>query len=94
MTTTPLKLPAELKQRAIAAAQELGMTPHAFMVEAIRQAAALAEQRTQFISEANASRDDMLESGQGYDADEVHAYLRKRIGDPAVPRPKTKPWRS
>ena len=39
MATTSLKLPDELKERAAKAAQELGISPHAFMVDAIRHAA-------------------------------------------------------
>jgi uncharacterized protein (DUF1778 family) len=43
MSTTSLKLPEDVKQLAAAAAKEQGVTPHAFMVEAIRAAAAHAE---------------------------------------------------
>ena len=39
MTTTSLKLPDELKQRAVAAAERIGVSPHAFMIHAIEQAA-------------------------------------------------------
>ncbi len=49
MSTTTLKLPDELKRKAVAAAQDSGVTPHAFMVEAIRQATEAAEQRKQFV---------------------------------------------
>jgi len=41
MSTTSLKLSDELKQRAVAAAEQKGVSPHAFMVQAIEQAAAL-----------------------------------------------------
>jgi predicted transcriptional regulator len=89
-----LKLPDELKQRAAAAAQKLGVTPHAFMVEAIRQAATAAEIRALFVAEAEAARKAMLKSGTGYDADEVHAYLRQRVAGTKSARPKAKAWRS
>jgi uncharacterized protein (DUF1778 family) len=39
MSTTSLKLPDELKQRAIVAARRQGVTLHAFMLNAIAQAA-------------------------------------------------------
>ncbi len=94
MSTTSLKLPEELKQRAVAAAQKQGVTPHAFMVEAIRQAATAAEVRAQFVADADAARKAMLKSGTGYDADEVHAYLRQRIDGNKSGRPKAKNWRS
>ncbi|MBV6325176.1 CopG family ribbon-helix-helix protein [Duganella violaceipulchra] len=56
MSTTTLKLPDELKQKAVAAAQDLGVTPHAFMVDAIRQATEAAEQRKQFVEETRSTR--------------------------------------
>jgi predicted transcriptional regulator len=93
MSTTSLKLPDDLKERAVAAARSQGLTTHAFMVEAIRQAATASEQRSRFIAEAEAARKAMLKSGKGYDASEVHAYLRDRIAGKAKNRPKAKLWR-
>lgn len=94
MTTTSLKLPEDLKLKAIAAAQEVGVTPHAFMVEAIRQAVASSEKRARFIEDANAARTKMLETGMGYDAKEVHAYLRERLVNSEAPAPEMKLWRT
>jgi predicted transcriptional regulator len=93
MTTTSLKLTEELKQRAVAAAQRQGLTPHAFMVAAIEQATSAAEHRAAFIAEAERAHREMVESGLGYDADEVHSYLRDRVSGKRSPRPKAKPWR-
>ncbi|GAB3432728.1 ribbon-helix-helix domain-containing protein [Massilia solisilvae] len=93
MSTTTLKLPDEVKQRAVKAAQELGISPHAFMVDAIRQATDAVEQRSQFVAHALAARDEMRQSGRGHDADEVRTYLRTRISDKQTPRPDTKTWR-
>lgn len=93
MSTTSLKLPEELKQKAAAAARELGITPHAFMVEAIRQAAAASEQRAQFVADAAEARAQMLKTGLGHDPAEVRGYLRQRIAKQDTPRPPAKPWR-
>lgn len=93
MSTTSLKLSDELKQRAASAAQELGISPHAFMVDAIRQAADAVEQRAQFVAQAAAARAEMLQNGLGHDADEVRTYLRQRIRDKHIPQPDAKPWR-
>jgi hypothetical protein len=93
MTTTSLKLPEEVKQLAVAAAQQHGVTPHAFMVEAIRAAAIAAERRAVFVADAQAARAEALESGKAFDADDVHAYLRARAQGQAVPRPKARTWR-
>ena len=92
MSTTSLKLPDELKQRAVAAAQKQGVSPHAFMVQAIEQAAMSAERRASFVAEAQAARAQMLGSGKGYDADEVHAYLKARIAGKKSGKPRAKSW--
>ena len=92
MSTTSLKLSEELKQRAVAAAEQKGVSPHAFMVQAIEQAATAAEKRAGFVGEAQAAREQMLSSGVGYDASEVHAYLKARVAGNAVERPKARSW--
>jgi predicted transcriptional regulator len=103
MSTTSLKLPDDIKQKATTAAVDLGITPHAFMVEDIRKAALAAEKQATFISDAQAARAAALESGLGYAAHEVHQHLRDRINEKkaAVNKKKTivhskltaKPWR-
>ncbi|WP_137174749.1 CopG family ribbon-helix-helix protein [Massilia sp. HP4] len=93
MSTTSLKLPDELKKRAANAAQELGISPHAFMVDAIRQASHAVEQRATFVAQARQARTEMLENGEGHPAEEVRTYLRQRLQDGQVGRPAKKPWR-
>jgi hypothetical protein len=93
-TTTSLKLPEEVKQLAAAAAKQQGVTPHAFMVDAIRAAAINAERRAQFMADAVASRKEALKSGKGYAAGEVHAYLRARAQGKSAQKPKVKTWRA
>lgn len=93
MSTTSLKLPDELKQRALNAAQELGISPHAFMVDAIRQAARAVEQRAAFVTQAREARAEMLEHGDGHASEDVRAYLRQRLQNGQTERPTKKPWR-
>lgn len=93
MSTTSLKLPDELKQRAVNAAQELGISPHAFMVDAIRQAAHAVEQRATFVAQARQARTEMLQNGEGHAAEDVRTYLRRRLADGQIGRPPNKPWR-
>lgn len=93
MSTTSLKLPEDLKQLAVAAAKYQGVTPHAFMVDAIRAAAVAAEKRAVFVSDAVASRTEIRKSGKGYSAAEVHAYVQARARGRVVPKPKAKSWR-
>ena len=94
MSTTSLKLLDELKQRATAAAEKKGVSPHAFMVHAIEQAATAAERRASFVSEAQAAREEMLTTGKGYDAGEVHSYLKSRISGKNPVKPKARSWQS
>ena len=92
MPTTSLKLPDDLKQRAAHAAQQLGMSPHAFMVSAIEQAATSAEQRARFVADARQARDEMIATGKGFDADDVHAYLKSKASGKKIAKPKAKSW--
>ena len=94
MSTTSLKLPEEVKERAVAAAKRQGVSPHAFMVGAIRSATSAAEKRAQFVAEALAAQKKLKQSGLGYRASEVHAYFKRRIRGQAAARPKAKAWRS
>jgi predicted transcriptional regulator len=94
MSTTSLKLSDELKQRAIVAAEQQGISPHAFMVSAIEQAAKAAEARQSFVNRALAARGEMLRSGDGYDGDEVHAYIRARLAGGNPERPSLQKWRA
>jgi predicted transcriptional regulator len=92
MTTTSLKLPADLKKRAATAAHDLGVSPHAFMVAAIEQAAKATEQRVRFIAEAKAVREEMLETGKGFDAADVHAFLKAKVSKKKAAKPKISAW--
>ena len=78
----------------MSAAQKLGISPHAFMVSAIDQATTIAEQRAEFVAAARSARDALIETGKGYLADEVHAYLKARAAGKKASPPKAKPWRS
>lgn len=94
MSTTSLKLPDDLKEKTIAAAKYQGMTPHAFMVEAIRMAATVAERRAQWVEDAKAARTGMLSTGLGFDVDDVHAHLRQRVQGKVSTALKAKPWQN
>lgn len=94
MTTTSLKIPEELKRRAVDAARQQGLSPHAFMVNAIEQTVLASEQRASFIAEALAAEQEMLESGLGYAADDVHRYIKARIAGENPELPEARSWRS
>ncbi|MDE2257077.1 MAG: CopG family transcriptional regulator [Xanthomonadaceae bacterium] len=93
MTTTSLKLPDDLKTRAAAAARIRGVTPHAFMIEAIRVVAAATEQRASFIADAMAADAQMRKTGKGYAADAVHKYIKDKVAGVPARKPKAMSWR-
>ncbi len=93
MATVSLKLSDELQARAEMAAAQRGISTHAFIVGAIRQAVDGVEWQMQFAARARDARAAMLPSGLEMDADEVRAYLRARLADPVFIRPGAKPWR-
>jgi hypothetical protein len=79
VSTTSLKLPEDIKLQAMSAAKDLGITPHAFMVEAIKQAGINAELRRSFIEDSNNARNEVLKEGKVYDSDKVFKHLKARI---------------
>ena len=63
------------------------------MVSAIEQAAHATEQRLQFIAEAKAAREEMIDTGNGLDADEVHAFLNAKVSGSEFAKPSARSWR-
>lgn len=66
----------------------------AVLVEAIRTAATTADKRARFVSDALAAKAEMLESGKGLNATDVHAYLRTRAQGKSASKPKARAWRA
>ncbi|QWE19563.1 hypothetical protein [Polynucleobacter corsicus] len=79
VSTTSLKLTEEIKLQAANAAREMGMTPHAFMVEAIKQASINAEIRRNFIQQASIAREGVMKNGKVYESDKVFEAMKARI---------------
>lgn len=94
MVTTSLKLPADLKERVQRAAQARGMSPHAFLLESVRLSTAAAEQRADFIAQAQTARRHAIDNDEVYDAREVHAHARARARGQQTPAPKARKWRA
>ena len=93
MATTSIKIPPTLKKRVAAAAAGLGLTSHAFMVQAIEDSAQAAELRRKFVSVADMARTRLIETGKGHDGDAVHAYIRNRVQGRRSTRPRAISWR-
>lgn len=88
-TTTTLKLPEPLKARIAPLAEAVGKSPHAWMIEALEERVAQSEAYAAFMAEALEADRQMTETGEGYDADDVHAYLNAVVAGktPEFPKP-------
>jgi predicted transcriptional regulator len=93
MSTTSLKLPDDLKAKATTLAMARHQSTHAYLVEAIRRATDQDERRQQFIEDSILARQQAMVSGEGYSANQVHEYIRKKAGGANASRPKPQPWR-
>ena len=90
MATTSLKLPDALKKRINTLAELAGKSPHAFMVDVIAEQTERIEEDRAFMARAIASKKHFDETGIGYPAEEVHAYIREMLkgNKPAKLTPK------
>jgi hypothetical protein len=74
--------------------KRLSISRRAAMVRGTGQTAPAVESQAEFIETAKAAHREMMASGLGFDADEVHAYIAARIAGECPSRPKGKIWRS
>lgn len=93
MPATSLKLSEELKQRVAALVAGRDKSAHAFMVEAIEQAAQREELRRRFGVEAAEAEQETEATGKAYDAAEVFDHLEARARGESTRRPRPKTWR-
>jgi predicted transcriptional regulator len=93
LVATSLKLPKALKSRITRLAKRAGESPHALMLRLLEKQVQSAERFEQFVADARQADRRMQESGQGYDAADVHGYLTAKIAGRKATRPKPAQWR-
>ena len=93
LTATSLKLPKRLKSRLDRLARRAGESPHAFMLRALESQVEAAERYQSFLEDGMRADQAMQQSGLGYEAAEVHAYLAARVRGRKARRPKAVRWR-
>jgi predicted transcriptional regulator len=88
-----LRVPENVKRRIAKLAEERDTTPHAFMLEAIRDRLDAEEARVAFHAEAKRRLARMRKSGVGVPAEEVFDYLLSRASGekPQRPKPRKQP---
>lgn len=90
MSTTTIRLPDDLKARVARAAEAAGTTSHGFILEAIAEKAALAEQQAEFHALADQRYAQFLESGESVPWEDARAYLKQRLAGAAGKRPSSR----
>jgi predicted transcriptional regulator len=93
MSTTTLRLPAELRDRIARLTEESGTTVHSFMLGAIAERVAREESRREFVNEGNDRLANMLANGLGIDWADMRDYLGERAPGDNPPFPQARRWR-
>jgi predicted transcriptional regulator len=88
----PLRLPQRLKSRVERVAKRSKESSHAFMVRAIEEQVLVEELHQQFLADAVRADEAMQESGTGYAARDVHAYLEARAAGQRWRQPRLVRW--
>ena len=87
MSTTTIRLPADLKARVVAAAKRAGTSTHGFILEAIAEKTAQEGQRADFDTVAEERYARIASSGKTVPWQEMRGYLEDRLADKKVKRP-------
>lgn len=90
MSTTTIRLPAELKARVAEAAKQAGTTSHNFILEAIAEKTNLAASQAEFHAVADQRYAEFLESGKSIPWEEARAWLKGRVAGQAMKRPRAR----
>ena len=88
-----LRVPEEVKKRIDTLAKQRDVTPHSFMLEAIREKVELEEAQLAFRAEAERRLARMKKTGVGIPAEEVFEYLQQRAAGRKTTRPKPRKLR-
>lgn len=78
MSTTTIRIEDELKTRVAAAAQQMGKSAHAFIVDALAERVAQVEQEAAFHALANERWANIRTTGKTVAWDDAKAYLAAR----------------
>src|SRR5688500_5977538 len=85
-----LRVLEEVKMRIAKLAQRRKTTPHALMLEAIKERLALEEARAEFHAEVRRRLRAMKRTGMAIPADEVFEYLESRAEGKSPARPRAR----
>jgi predicted transcriptional regulator len=89
--TTTIRLPPKLRARISALAKQTGRSAHSLIVDAVERHVDYEEQMCNLVKEALAADADIEKTGEIYNADDVHAWVKRLAVGESAARPK--PWR-
>src|SRR5258708_30553764 len=82
---TILKVPDELRARLAELAKAEGKTPHAYMLDALREKADRADRRREYLAAGAASMREYERTGIAYAMEDVERYI---LGNAAGKKPR------
>lgn len=88
MATTTIRLGEDMKARVTAAAERVGKSPHAFILEAITHRVEQAEVENEFLRLADERWHRVLATTETVPWNEAKEYLAKRAGGEKRRRPR------
>mgnify|MGYP000405579416 CR=1 FL=1 len=88
MPTFSVKLDDQARAKVQLAASQRGVTPHAFMVQAIESAVSRSEEDEAWVARALQARQNLLQTGVGVDGQAVAAYLKNKVRGIESQRPQ------
>ena len=87
-TPTTLKVPDDLRTRLAEQAEAEGKTPHAYMLEALREKADRADRRRDYLSAGAAALGEYERTGIAYAMEGVEQYILGVAAGKKLRRPK------
>ena len=85
---TTLKVPEDLRARLAAQAEAEGKTPHAYMLEALREKAERADRRRAYLAAGAAALVEYERTGIAYAMEDVEQYILGVAAGKTPRRPK------
>jgi predicted transcriptional regulator len=85
---TTLKIPDDLRARLAAQAEAEGKSPHAYMLEALREKADRADRRREYLAAGAASMREYERTGIAYAMEDVEKYILGIAAGKTPRRPK------
>jgi len=90
MSTTTIRLTEDLKERIAQAAEDAGISSHAFILEAIEVGVESAERRNDFYGTAERRYAGIAEAGKTIPWSEMRSFLLDRVDGKKASRPRPK----